>query len=486
MVDFLNLPSKEVIESQNCILQSIADKLGVTTGALEDAINLANAAGANAEAKALDVENRFQQLTASQQQDAEIIDARQGNISLGSNLTKMKNEFATYREEADKKQSTLIKRYKRRPIITWIDDDGLKEVYDRIKPLVEDYNIPITSCLMTNKIGVNARFLTWDQVVELKNIGMEFMSHGHILDLDNQPKDMTFEELDADFATSKKVLAEHGIYNRGIVFPMKQYTDNMRRAAMKHFEYVISAGGYDVQVPEKIDNYRILRVSVEQPIENVKLAIDRAYELNGWLVLVGHISQGDWYSDAHCREVIEYALSKGLEFVTTQEGINIMGNIAQFGDTKITTDGKIINNGIGLINVNRNKKEYYFDESIGTLDVGQQILLRFAQKTASSGATHLKLIGMFGESGAGRSMIEKSFIFRVDRDNIYDLTSVTNLSTKFVETDITIEKISGKSEFYLLIKKPTANTTISNKWALSIDVLCSTDLNLVDYSIVNF
>src|SRR5699024_5577363 len=42
----------------------------------------------------------------------------------------------------------------------------------------------------------------------------------------------------------------------------------------------------------------------------------------------------DWWDESIAREVIEYALNKGLDFVTTEEGINRFGNIAQFGESR--------------------------------------------------------------------------------------------------------------------------------------------------------
>src|SRR5699024_9873343 len=62
----------------------------------------------------------------------------------------------------------------------------------------------------------------------------------------------------------------------------------------------------------------------------------------GWVIFVSHIWDSSWYSDDYVRQIIDYALSKGFEFVTTQEGIDRMGNMAQFGESKITSEGKFV------------------------------------------------------------------------------------------------------------------------------------------------
>lgn len=96
--DFLNLPSKSGQDIANLALQQIANTLGVTTDALASAVNLANTAGNNANAKILDLETRWNDLTTKQQQDAEVIDARKGKASLKAKIDELEsqsNEIAT-------------------------------------------------------------------------------------------------------------------------------------------------------------------------------------------------------------------------------------------------------------------------------------------------------------------------------------------------------------------------------------------------------
>ena len=100
MTDFLNLPSKEGQDNQNEILQRIADNMDTTSGAIKDAVDLANTAAAKAEDKITDVENRFQTLTTEQQQDAEVIDARQGKTSLVANIQEIKDNLRSHEAES--------------------------------------------------------------------------------------------------------------------------------------------------------------------------------------------------------------------------------------------------------------------------------------------------------------------------------------------------------------------------------------------------
>lgn len=71
------------IASGGAIFNAIADANTATQNT--------NTATSNANAKIVDVESRFQTLTTAQQQDAEVIDARQGKESLGENLTAIRS-----------------------------------------------------------------------------------------------------------------------------------------------------------------------------------------------------------------------------------------------------------------------------------------------------------------------------------------------------------------------------------------------------------
>jgi|GEM_PF-3815285 len=101
MTDFFNLPSKAGQDTQNQYLSQIAQHLGVTAGNLQDAINMANQANQAAAEKITDLETRFQTLTAEQQQDAEVIDARDGENSLGARLDRYDTHLAEKATDAN-------------------------------------------------------------------------------------------------------------------------------------------------------------------------------------------------------------------------------------------------------------------------------------------------------------------------------------------------------------------------------------------------
>src|SRR5699024_7507874 len=100
---------------------------------------------------------------------------------------------------------------------SWVDDDGFTEVYDRFKQSLIDYNIPITSALITKRFNTTSKYLNQSQVRELRDLGMEFISHTHNHDPNHRPTDMTEEELDEDFRTTQSIMKSLGCNYRGIV-----------------------------------------------------------------------------------------------------------------------------------------------------------------------------------------------------------------------------------------------------------------------------
>lgn len=76
------LPKKfyDAKKEQNELLQQIATSLGVTAGNLQDAINIANQASLNAQNKITELNENWNLLTTAQQQDAEVVTARQSTV----------------------------------------------------------------------------------------------------------------------------------------------------------------------------------------------------------------------------------------------------------------------------------------------------------------------------------------------------------------------------------------------------------------------
>ncbi|CEI72921.1 BppU family phage baseplate upper protein [Romboutsia hominis] len=114
-------------------LGEVIDNANSTIDATNIARDKANEATANAENKIVDVENRFKELTASQQQDAEVIDARDREVSLKARLER---DLANTNKELNK-----IKKLEESTVSTVITDKEFTVVEETSNGYFEDVKL---------------------------------------------------------------------------------------------------------------------------------------------------------------------------------------------------------------------------------------------------------------------------------------------------------------------------------------------------------
>src|SRR5699024_10016988 len=253
--------------------------------------------------------------------------------------------------DEQRRYESMVNRKEPGLMISWIDDDGFVEVFDRMLPLMEDYGIPLASALITSRVGTDdSKYLNIQQVKELQSKGMEFLSHTHAHNPSYRPIEMTEKELDEDFRTSKKFMIDNGLNYHGLVLPFAQTNDLVRKVSKRYFDYAF-VGKFqktNTNYASKIDNYTIDRVSVDSQLDRAKNAIDEAVSKGvGWVVLISHIYRDEYVDVGYAKEIIDYSLNKGMEWVKPSEGFSRMGNLMQIDDTNTTlgttigADGKI-------------------------------------------------------------------------------------------------------------------------------------------------
>ncbi|MCJ7840501.1 polysaccharide deacetylase family protein [Lederbergia sp. NSJ-179] len=299
-----------------------------------------------------------------------------GQLSVGSDGTVYNDPQERLVKEYYKTTSQLVDTDKQRfyesmvnrkePVglsYSWVDDDGQIGVYTKLKEIAEEYGVIFTSALITSRIG-DDRYMDLTHIKELHETGLfEFMSHTHWHDNNHRPTDMTEEELDYDFRTSQQIIKSLGYNHRGLVLPFAGNNDKIQKVVRRYYDYVIGTGTGLTgrpQYPGELDNYYIRRVSVEYGFDFVKEQLDAAKARGvAWVIFVSHVDQGDWYSDAYVRQIINYTLSLGFNSISTKEGIERYGNIAQFGDNRIGADGSVFGDKIGKVRyMNPNKVNF--------------------------------------------------------------------------------------------------------------------------------
>jgi len=109
----------------------------------------------------------------------------------------------------------------KQPIIISFDD-GLSSQYANALPLLEKYNFTATFFIFTNPIGRSKNYLTWDQVKELDELGMEIGGHGkyHLFFDRLDSKNQLIEEI---FGGKKIIEEELGKSISTIAYPFGSY-----------------------------------------------------------------------------------------------------------------------------------------------------------------------------------------------------------------------------------------------------------------------
>lgn len=117
-------------------------------------------------------------------------------------------------------------------------DDGWRGIWDN-KEFFLKYNIKPTVFLAYNLIGKEG-YLTWNEIIELQNIGFNFQSHtcSHCI-----LSELTEEELQYELSESKRLLSEK-LNNTidAICFPCGMYSDLVLRLSYNSgYKYLYSS-----------------------------------------------------------------------------------------------------------------------------------------------------------------------------------------------------------------------------------------------------
>ena len=224
-----------------------------------------------------------------------------------------------------------------RPIMTFVDDDGDYRTYPKWKTILIEKQVPVTCCLITDYVSSNASFLTWTQVAELKALGMEFVSHGAA---DVHFTALTEDDLRENLIRSQKALSEHDCTPNIVVYPGGYSNALVRRVCRDYFRVgfnIPPGSGTDLNYPP-IATFGIRRSSLagnyNNTLEHYKAKIDECVATNGWLVWMSHASfpSFDDVQIGYIKELIDYARGLGVEILSTNEALDVFGNVLDVGD----------------------------------------------------------------------------------------------------------------------------------------------------------
>lgn len=260
-----------------------------------------------------------------------------------------------------------INYVQRKPLLTITDDDGAKEFYDYLLPIIRKKGVPITSCFPSSTIPFetnerinitsNVQTMTLSELKEVQEAGGEIVGHG-LVDL----RTLDSASIENELRETKRHLADYGIYTNGYAYPDGGDSEEIRYLTNKYYDYGLwrtDQAGQILSNSGNIADYRIVRFQFggyynidngkfaennvkPYTLEGFKMALDEAIANNSWLVVCLHawLMVGDNKQEAYkdidqlalLESAIDYAKEKGVDIVTCEEGYKMFGNAVIGGD----------------------------------------------------------------------------------------------------------------------------------------------------------
>lgn len=246
----------------------------------------------------------------------------------------------------------VVNRKTPRPMITWIDDDGKLGVYTKLYPIFKERGIPMTPAIIPDRVGTSG-YVTVENIKEMIANGMEIVSHTNEHDPDDRPINMDKERLREGYRSAKEKIIEWGGNPRCIVYPFGNHNDTIESVAREFHDYAFYISGLADNTEPPINMYKIPRFGIPgKSTEQIKNAIDTAYDKNEWIILFGHIDGENWYTKSFVEEIVDYATNKGMEWVTTIKGVEYHGNLMDLDkNNNIDKFGKPHSQFLGVTNL---------------------------------------------------------------------------------------------------------------------------------------
>jgi len=228
-------------------------------------------------------------------------------------------------EKAESLKRPLTTQTKR-GLLSITFDDGKLSQYENALKILEAYRVKATFFVFTDGIGTSG-FMTTDQLKEVAKLGHEVASHGkaHV-----DETTLTEAELDTQLDKSPYFEANgfevythsypHGAYNSTVIKKVKE----------SGYYAALEVGNTRNTLTEILrDTYHLDRflcawdggAPALNNLNEVKTEIDNAVTNNDWVVLLFHDipHPGGFPTEDDLREIIEYALEKGIQIKTVRD-----------------------------------------------------------------------------------------------------------------------------------------------------------------------
>lgn len=226
---------------------------------------------------------------------------------------------------------------KRRPIVTFVDDDGWSHVYNELSPISEKYGVPMVSA-----IQINSTIHDYCGLRLQDELGWEMAVHpdcgetGGLASLDTE------EEINQWLVDTNNYLDERGYKWKNVVYALGEPDERVRRLAKQYYRCG-AAPNRPMLNSNPIANFEIQRIPIGYPMgeewntfAHLKTFIDDAITNNKWCVFMLHCGITSSHTPAITEivdQLVDYAKNTcGIDVLTLNDGFNIFGNSLECGD----------------------------------------------------------------------------------------------------------------------------------------------------------
>lgn len=231
-----------------------------------------------------------------------------------------------------------------RPVITFIDDDGHKDVYTRLMPIFRDKGLGFGSAIITDYIDNSSSYMTLAQLQECHQNGLETLSHCVNVST-NLTDGYTDEQIDFQLRESQKWLKDNGFEHESLVYPQNGHNLNIRKRTKVFYKYAFGENGFNDE--GYIDHSRIKRIALgswtasnpevngnneKNTLNYYKACVDYAITNNLWLVFMLHVGQQDISQDVILEDLLDYIATTNALVLKPSEAFKIKSNKIALGD----------------------------------------------------------------------------------------------------------------------------------------------------------
>lgn len=255
---------------------------------------------------------------------------------------------ATANVSANKPSVDVNSNTIKKPMVTFLDDDGTKKVLDRLKPLAVEKDVTFSLAIISNfMLGIGqdgslapGGYMDVDEVRDLRdNYNFEIQSHS-----ESHPSIATVSEEQQwdEISNSHKTLNRLGFDVEYLIYPYGSHDKSVREKVSKVYRGALGTSAGINTVPIRTFSSRRVALGAfagagENTLEYYKSQVDAAIANNDWLVFMLHVGNPghDDTQQGYLSQVIDYCKTKGVDIVSVKEGYERAGNVLDIEDQSL-------------------------------------------------------------------------------------------------------------------------------------------------------